>query len=178
MTGISAIRPHRVACASALAFALAMAAAAQAQTPEPKLLGQFGAWGAYTASPSGKKLCFALAKPASSTTNPAGRSRDPGYLFISTRPAENVKEEVSVNYGYPLKGEGELLVGTAKFVLYAQGEGGWIKNAAEEPALVDALRKGAEATVKGTSTKGTQTTDIYKLQGVAQALQRAAQECR
>ena len=27
------------------------------------LLGQFGDWGAYTASPGGKKVCFALSKP-------------------------------------------------------------------------------------------------------------------
>ena len=40
---------------------------------EPKLLGQYGEWGAYTASPDGKKLCFALAKPGSSQTNPPNR---------------------------------------------------------------------------------------------------------
>src|SRR3974390_2682651 len=30
---------------------------------EPTLLGQYGDWGAYTASPGGRKMCFALAKP-------------------------------------------------------------------------------------------------------------------
>ena len=37
---------------------------------EPTLIGQYGAWGAYTATPNGKKVCFALAKPSSSKTNP------------------------------------------------------------------------------------------------------------
>ena len=39
---------------------------------EPTLVGQFGSWGAYVAAPSGKKVCFALAKPSSSKTK--GRS--------------------------------------------------------------------------------------------------------
>ena len=39
---------------------------------KPTLLGQYGDWGAYTASPGGKKVCFAIAKPASSETNPPG----------------------------------------------------------------------------------------------------------
>src|SRR5580704_17497043 len=36
---------------------------------KPTLLGQYGEWGAYTASPGGKKVCFAIAKPTSSQTN-------------------------------------------------------------------------------------------------------------
>ena len=67
------------------------------------LLGQFGDWGAYTASPGGKKVCFALSKPTSAVTDPAGRKRDPAYVFVSTRPAEKVKNEVSVIVGYPQK---------------------------------------------------------------------------
>src|SRR4051812_26909381 len=46
------------------------AAAAASGGAEPTLIGQFGTWGAYTATPNGKKVCFALAKPASSKTNP------------------------------------------------------------------------------------------------------------
>lgn len=42
---------------------------------EPTLIGQFGSWGAYTASPGGKKVCFALAKPSSSKTTPEPAAR-------------------------------------------------------------------------------------------------------
>src|SRR5579862_7077042 len=68
-------------------------------TEQAVLLGQFGDWGAYTASPGGKKICFTLAKPATAVTEPAGRKRDPSYAFVSTRPAEKVKNEVSVIVG-------------------------------------------------------------------------------
>src|SRR6202046_2297923 len=70
---------------------------------KPTLLGQYGDWGAYTASPGGKKVCFAIAKPATSVTNPPNRPRHPIFMFISTRPAEKVSDEVSVAIGYPFK---------------------------------------------------------------------------
>ena len=79
------------------------AAAAAAPAAGAALLGQYGDWGAYSATPGGKKVCFALAKPSAAQTVPPGRNRDPAYLFISSRPAEKVKDEVSVIIGYNFK---------------------------------------------------------------------------
>ena len=95
------------------------AAAAAAGGAEPTLIGQFGTWGAYTAMPNGKKVCFALAKPSSSKTNPPNRPRDPAYAFVSTRPAEKVSNEVSIMIGYALKpgSESSLEVGGASYAM-------------------------------------------------------------
>src|SRR4029077_4112788 len=90
--------------ASACAFvAVASAQPKPSPTDQATLLGQFGDWGAYKASPGGKTVCFALSKPTSAVTDPAGRPRDASYAFVSTRPAEKVKNEVSVIVGYPQK---------------------------------------------------------------------------
>jgi len=147
---------------------------------EPTLIGQFGTWGAYSAAPNGKKVCFALAKPSSSKTNPPNRPRDPAYAFVSTRPAEKVVNEVSVMIGYTLRpgSESTLEVGGATYAMYTQGDGLWIKNAAEEERMVDAMRKSPDAVVKGMSAKGTATIDTFSLKGLAQALDRLAQDCR
>jgi hypothetical protein len=155
-------------------------AAAVAGGAEPALIGQYGTWGAYTATPNGKKVCFALAKPSSSKTNPPNRPRDPAYAFVSTRPAEKVTNEVSVMIGYTLKpgSESTLEVGGASYAMYTQGDGLWIKNAAEEERMVDTMRKASDAVVKGISAKGTETTDTFSLKGLAQALDRLAQDCR
>jgi len=153
---------------------------AAAGTAEPTLIGQFGTWGAYTATPNGKKVCFALAKPASSKTNPPNRPRDPAYAFVSTRPAEKVTNEVSVMIGYTLKpgSESTLEVGGASYAMYTQGDGLWIKNAAEEERMVDAMRKASDVVVKGMSAKGTETTDTFSLKGLSQALDKLAQDCK
>jgi hypothetical protein len=147
---------------------------------EPTLIGQFGTWGAYTATPNGKRVCFALAKPSSSKTNPPNRPRDPAYAFVSTRPAEKVTNEVSVMIGYTLKpgSESTLEVGGASYSMYTQGDGLWIKNAAEEERMVDAMRKAGDVTVKGVSAKGTETIDTFSMKGLAQALDKLAQDCR
>jgi invasion protein IalB len=147
---------------------------------KPALLGQYGEWGAYTASPGGKKICFAIAKPTASETNPPNRPRNPSYMFISSRPADKVSNEVSVIIGYPFKPgtEATVDVGSMSFALYTQQDGAWIKTAAEEAHLVDAMRGGQTAVVKGTSAKGTRSTDTFSLKGLSQALDRTAQDCK
>jgi Invasion associated locus B (IalB) protein len=161
------------------------AAAAPAAPPalggaQPTLLGQFGDWGAYTATPGGKKVCFALAKPTSSSTSPPNRPRDPAYMFLSSRPAEKVKDEVSVIFGYGFKPntDANIEVAGGTYAMYTQADGAWVKNAAEEPKLVETMRKGQDLTIKGTSAKGTASTDVYSLKGLSQALDRVGQECR
>ena len=155
-------------------------AAAAVGGAKPTLLGQYGDWGAYTASPGGKKICFAIAKPASSETTPPGKTRNPSYMFISSRPGEKVTDEVSIIIGYPFKpnSEATVAVGTASFALYTQQDGAWIKNAAEETHLIEAMRSGGNAVIKGMSAKGTHSTDVFSLKGLAQALDRTDQDCK
>ena len=161
-------------------------AAAQASAPNPTaqatLLGQFGDWGAYTATPAGRKVCFALAKPASSQDNPPNRRTAANivYMFVSSRPAEKVKEEVSIlvtGYAFKASSEASFAIGGSTFPMYTQNDGAWVKNAADEGRMVDAMRKAADAVVKGTTSRGTQTTDTFSLKGFDQALKRVAQEC-
>jgi invasion protein IalB len=188
----------RIALAIAAAVLASLPAAAQApakkaaapkQTPvpaaapggaQPALLGQYADWGAFAATSGGGKVCYALATPASTRTNPPNRPRDPVYLFISTRPAENVHNEVSVIIGYQLKADSEVNVeiGTNKFVMYTKADGAWISNAAEEARMVETMRKSADLVVTGTSVRGTQSTDRYSLKGLSQALDRTAKECK
>jgi hypothetical protein len=166
--------------ATAAAPKPASPAAAVAGGVKPKLLGQYGDWGAYSASPGGKKTCFALAKPSSSTTIPPNRPRNPIYMFISTRPAEKVADEVSIIVGYPFKpgSDASAQVGSTTFALYTQQDGAWIKNAADEANMLTAMRSGESAVVKGTSAKGTQSSDTFTLRGISQALDRIAQDCK
>jgi hypothetical protein len=111
---------------------------------------------------------------------PPNRPRDPAFMFVSSRPAEKVKDEVSVTFGYVLKpnSDANIEVSGGSYAMYTQTDGAWVKNAAEETRLVDAMRKSQDLTVKGTSAKGTASTDTYSLKGLPQALDRVGQECR
>jgi invasion protein IalB len=173
-------KPDAAKPAAPAAAKPASPAAAVAGGAQPKLLGQYGIWGAYTAAPGGKKICFVLAKPSASETNPPNRPRNPVYIFISSRPAEKVNNEVSLVVGYPFKPgyEANAKIGSSAFPLYTQQDGAWIKNGAEEAKMVEAMRGGDTAIVTGMSAKGTQSTDTFALKGIAQALDRAGQECK
>ncbi len=177
----------RAAMAILAACAVSSAATAQPKKPAKSdptasavLLGQFGDWGAYKATPDGKPVCFALSKPTSAKTEPAGRSRDPSYAFVSTRPAEKVKNEVSVIVGYPQKPgfDASAAIGSANYAMYTQNDGAWVKNAAEEAQMVATMRKGAELVIKSESARGTKTTDVYSLKGISDALDKVAEECK
>jgi invasion protein IalB len=170
----------RAAAVLAAASLLSAPALAQKKDEKADQLGQFGDWGAYKANQNGKTVCFAFSKPTSAVVEPKGRSRDPSYAFVSTRPAEKVKNEVSVVVGYPQKqgADATVTVGNAKYVFYTQNDGAWVKNAAEEPKLVEAMRKGSDFVVKSESTHGTKTTDTYSLKGFAEALAKVAEACK
>ena len=184
------LTPNRFAVPLIAATVLALPAAAAAQqkppanpTAQATLLGQYGDWGAYTATPGGQKVCFALAKPTSSVDNPPNRrtAANAVYLFISTRPAEKVNNEISVlvtGYEFRPNTEATVAVGAASFAMYTQKDGAWVKNAAEESKLIDTMRKGADVVIKATTSRGTQTTDTFSLKGLTQAVDRAAQDCR
>ncbi|MCS0497347.1 invasion associated locus B family protein [Ancylobacter sp. MQZ15Z-1] len=165
------------AALAGLVLALVGATGASAQGA-PKLVGQFGDWGVYVDTSGKGKICYALSQPKARL--PAGLNRDPAYFFISTRTAENVKNEVSVVVGFPLREgtDANIDIGGTSFDLYTRDTGAWVRNVAEEAKLVDAMKRGSDLTFKSTSSRGNVTTDRYSLSGVTAAIDRAAQECR
>lgn len=167
----------RTGLAAAILAALALPALAQAPAG-PALIAQYGDWGVYVSQAARTKICYALSQPKD--RQPATLKRDPGYFFVSTRPGENVKNEVSVIAGFPIKNGSDAIadIGGTTFTLYTRTDSAWVRNVAEEARLVDALRRGRDLTVKSTSVRGNATTDKYSLTGFAQALDRVAQECR
>lgn len=147
---------------------------------QPTLLGQYADWGAYAATPDSGKVCFVLAKPASSKTIPANRRRDPAYLFIATRPADKVRNEVSVVLGYPIQQNTDATaeINSIRYAMYTERDGAWIRNLGDETRLIEAMRKGSELTISGTSKNNAKSVDQYSLKGLSQALDRADQECK
>jgi invasion protein IalB len=143
---------------------------------KPSKLASYGDWGVFLAQSDKSKTCYALATPKNRA--PAGLKRDPAYVFISNRPGESVREEVSIIMGFPIKDAGARAeISGAGFALIAKGGNAWIKDQAEEAKFVDDLKKGSKFIVKASSLKGHVTTDNYSLNGLSQALERVEKEC-
>jgi hypothetical protein len=153
--------------------------AADKGSEKPEQLGSFGEWGAYAAQNGRNRTCYALGQPKE--RNPKAKLKDSAaYIFISTRPAENIHNEVAINLGYATK-DGSAAVADIdgdSYELITKGTNAWVKDQSREKEFVGALRGGAKLIVKASSSKGTSTTDSYSLKGLSEALARAVQECK
>jgi hypothetical protein len=158
----------------------ACAVAALVATPvwaqEVTLLEKFKDWSAYAGTGS-PKVCFAVAKPTNS--NPKTVKRGPIFFYISQWPADKVVNEISVKMGYPFN-EGAkvtVTVGSAKFELFTKDEGAFVDKPETEAKIIEAMKTGNTMKIDGKSARGTATTDTYSLNGLSDALDRAAKEC-
>jgi len=201
--------PIAIAAALALvgAFASADAAPKKAnksdESAKPALVATFGDWNVFVGRAGKSRICYTLAQPK--TREPSTLNRDPGYAFISNRPAEGVRNEVSFIMGFDVSAGAEAdaksepksagkrsrsdakskkaiaapvaMVDEASFDLLPKGANLWVKNAARESALIAEMRKGAKLEIKAYSIKGNASTDTYSLSGFSQALDRLQKEC-
>jgi invasion protein IalB len=144
---------------------------------KPVLLENYHDWGAYMAQGK-EKTCYALASPKERA--PSTMKRDQAYVFISSRPSENVRNEVSIIMGFAMKDNSgaKVEIGNASYDLIAKGTNAWVKNPAQETQFIDAMKRGSKLTIKAASSKGNQTTDSYSLAGLSQALDRVQKECQ
>jgi len=164
---------HR-AVRAACVVGLLIATPALAQ--EVTLLEKFKDWSAYAATGS-PKVCFAVAKPTDS--NPKKIKRGPIFFYISRWPGDNVMDEISVKMGYPFS-EGAkttLTIGTAKFELFTKEEGAFVEKPDMDTKIIEAMKAGSTMKITGKSARGTATSDVYSLNGLSDALERAAKEC-
>ncbi len=143
---------------------------------KPQQVGTFGDWGAFTAQGKGK-TCYALAEPRDRT--PASLKRDKAYVFISNRPGENVRNEVSIIMGFPMKdnSDAKAEIGNVTFDLICKGANAWVKNAAKEGDFIEALKRGSKLVIKASSIKGSLNTDSYSLAGLSDAMARVQKDC-
>ena len=169
---------------------------------KPSLVATFGDWNVFVGEVGKGRICYTLAQPKS--RQPAGLNRDPGYAFISDRPAEGVRNEVSFIMGFDISpgasadsnGDAKassksrtkarssaalapvaLVDDASSFEMLPKGGDLWVKNAAKEDSLIAEMRKGAKLTIKAASLRGHQSIDTYSLTGFAQAMDRLQKEC-
>ena len=176
---------------------------AKEEASKPSLVATFGDWNVFVGAVGKGRICYTLAQPKS--REPASLTRDPGYAFISDRPSEGVRNEVSFIMGFDVSGGDTAesktdakpsekpsksdaksktsaaapvaLVDQASFEMLPKGGNLWVKNAAKESALIAEMRKGVKLVVKAASLRGHQSIDTYALGGFSQAMDRLQKEC-
>ena len=156
----------------ATAIALVLATASMAAAQSPTRIQQFNAWGAYSYNAGGGKVCYVLSVPKEKS--PAGVDHGDIFFLVSQRPGQNISYEPQAMMGYPLQENSKVnvVIDGRTFVMFTKGNSAWVENAAEEPALVAAMKTGKAMSVNAKSRKGTATSYSYSLSGISAALKQ------
>ena len=176
----------KLALSAVFIFAAALTPLASAQADaSPKLLGSFKKWNAYVYGSGAERICYIMSEP----TKMAPRSANRGDVFVmlTHRPSQNVRNEISTRAGYIFDSKSRpfVKIGDKKFQMFTGVKDGgevahwsWLEATGDEARMVKSMRAGSAMTIKGTSKRGTLTTDTYSLSGVTAALKRINSACK
>ena len=142
-----------------------------------KSLGKFKDWESFVLSAEGTKICFAQSIPV--VRAPKKLKRDPSRLFVSFRPAEDIKNEISVTNGYTFKLKTPVAAKSGKksYDLFSKGRFAWVADNEDQAKLIKTMKKASRLMIIGNSEKGTQTTDHYSMMGFTKAYNTAKKNC-
>jgi len=164
------------------ALGFADMASAQTRGQNRNLLGSFRDWDALTTKEAdGSKTCYMISTPKDSTASRKGARRGDIYVTVTHRPKFGVTGEVSTVMGYPLKVGSDVRVevdGKSRFNLFTEGTAAWAYDARDDGRITTAMKRGNRLVIRGTSTRGTNTTDTYSLSGFTAAYNAITKACR
>jgi len=142
-----------------------------------KSLGKFKDWESFVLLNEGVKVCFAQSIPI--VRAPKKIKRDSSRLFVSFRPTENIKNEISVTNGYEFKPKAPVAAKSGKrsYSLFSKGRFAWTQDKEEDQKLISTMRKASRLMIIGNSAKGAQTTDHYSMMGFTKAYNAAKKSC-
>ena len=142
-----------------------------------KSIGKFKDWESFVLSKEGDKICFAQSTPV--VRAPKKLIRDPSRLFVSFRPAEDIKNEISVTNGYEFKIKAPVAAKSGKksYDLFSKGRFAWVVDNDDEKKLILTMKKASRLMIIGNNDKGDQTTDHYSMMGFTKAYNTAKKNC-
>ena len=142
-----------------------------------KSIGKFKDWETFTVTENNNKICFAQSIPI--LRAPKKFERNPSRLFISFRPTEDIKDEVSATSGYTFQKEKIVKAKTGKktYDFFSREEFAWILDTEEEQRFIKAMKKASRVMIIGRTEKGKQTIDHYSLMGFTKAYNTAKKNC-
>ena len=142
-----------------------------------ELIGVYDNWTAYSFVEKAGKVCYIASIPQKDEGNYTRRGDI--FAIVTHRPEEKSFDVVSFVAGYTYKSGSsvEVRIGSNRFTLFTHNDTAWAKNTVTDKEIVNAMVKGVRMIVKGTSSRGTETTDTYSLVGFTNAVEAINQAC-
>jgi hypothetical protein len=151
-----------------------VATVAPALAQSANKIGQNDDWGIYSYKAGNGKVCYVLTKPTD--MQPTTLDHGDIYFFVSQKPGQNISYEPQfiASYNFQENSKVAVSVGNKTFSMFTRGKSAWMENAAEEPALIAAMKSGAEMKIAAKSGRGNPTNYVFSLKGISAALQSIA----
>jgi hypothetical protein len=106
----------------------------------PVSIGTFKDWQVFTATTEQGKICFAQSKPK--TRSPKNFKRESSKLFVTFRPQENIKDEVSVTSGHAYKTSSvKAKSGKNNYSFFSKKNFAWIAEEEREKKFIRLMKK-------------------------------------
>ena len=142
----------------------------------PRSTGKYKNWESFTAQTDKGKICFAQTIPTKRA--PASIKREKSKLFVTFRPSENVKDEVSMTSGHDYKSSTVTASsGKKRYSFFSQKNFAWLLDDQEERGFIKTMKRATNVIVKARTTKGAETTDHYSMMGFTKAYNTAKKSC-
>ena len=143
---------------------------------KPKSSGKFKDWQTFVANTDKGKICFAQSLPTERA--PKKFKRGKSKIFVTFRPSENIKDEVSITSGHIYKSSSvSIKSGKNKYSLFSQDNFAWISDEDEELRFIKVMKKANSIMVTANEPKGSQTVDHYSMMGFTKAYNTAKKTC-
>ena len=149
----------------------------QVVADEVKKIGKFKDWETIVINKDSGKICFAQSIPVLQA--PKKNQRD-ARLFVSFRPSEKIKDEISITAGYEFNTKNSISAksGKKKYKFDISQEGfAWMADNKQEKKMIRTMKKGTRIMVTGYNQQGSQTIDHYSLLGFTKAYNAAKKSC-
>ena len=142
----------------------------------PRSTGKYKNWESFTAETDKGKICFAQSLPTKRA--PSSVQRDKSKLFVTFRPSENIRDEVSLTSGHDYKTSTVTAAsGKKRYSFFSQKNFAWLLDDQEEKNFIKLMKKATNLIVKARTTKGAETTDHYSMMGFTKAYNTAKKTC-
>ena len=142
----------------------------------PRSTGKYKNWESFVAETDKGKICFAQTVPTKRA--PGAIQREQSKLFVTFRPGENIKDEVSVTSGHDYKSSTVTASsGKKRYSFFSQKNFAWLLDDREEKNFIKLMKKATNLIVKARTTKGAETTDHYSMMGFTKAYNTAKKTC-
>ena len=142
----------------------------------PRSTGKYKNWESFTAQTDKGKICFAQTIPTKRA--PASIKREKSKLFVTFRPSENIKDEVSMTSGHDYKSSTVTASsGKKRYSFFSQKNFAWLLDDQEERSFIKLMKRATNIIVKARTAKGAETTDHYSMMGFTKAYNAAKKSC-